>query len=294
MPSSTNTLSPCGIASSIRVAPGVRSARALGRVVRRAGQQDRRIVRALRDHDHGVEPPAVAHRDHLDPLHEIARSGALNFLPVMSGVIGATCASALPVAIASASATVVFKTARIRIARFPGCSIRQVLHARAAMAGQLSALRRGRGIAYARRMTVPVSPAGLTRPQLKTLALASLGGALEALRLRDLRVLRGHHGRAVLPARHARLAEAGADLRHLAAATSARLPGGIVMAHFGDLSGRKKMFMLSILLMAIPTLLMGLLPTYATAGVLAPILLLLLRIMQGAAIGGEAPARGCS
>ena len=61
------------------------------------------------------------------------------------------------------------------------------------------------------------------------------------------------------------------------------------LAHFGDLSGRKKMFMLSILLMAIPTLLMGLLPTYATVGVLAPILLLLLRIMQGAAIGGEAP-----
>jgi MFS family permease len=61
------------------------------------------------------------------------------------------------------------------------------------------------------------------------------------------------------------------------------------MAHFGDLLGRKRMFMLSILLMAIPTLLMGLLPTYADAGVLATILLLLLRIMQGAAIGGEAP-----
>jgi MFS family permease len=61
------------------------------------------------------------------------------------------------------------------------------------------------------------------------------------------------------------------------------------MAHFGDLTGRKKMFMLSILLMAIPTLLMGLLPTYAQVGVLAPLLLLLLRVMQGAAIGGEAP-----
>ncbi|MFS8138371.1 MAG: MFS transporter, partial [Thermomonas sp.] len=69
----------------------------------------------------------------------------------------------------------------------------------------------------------------------------------------------------------------------------ARPLGGIVMAHFGDLHGRKRMFMLSILLMAVPTLLMGLLPTYAQVGVLAPLLLLLLRIMQGAAIGGEAP-----
>ena len=61
-----------------------------------------------------------------------------------------------------------------------------------------------------------------------------------------------------------------------AAGYLARPLGGIVMAHFGDLSGRKRMFMLSILMMAIPTLLMGLLPTYAQAGVLAPILLLLL------------------
>jgi MFS family permease len=74
-----------------------------------------------------------------------------------------------------------------------------------------------------------------------------------------------------------------------AAGYLARPLGGIVLAHFGDLLGRKRMFMLSILMMAVPTLLMGLLPTYATAGALAPVLLLLLRILQGAAIGGEAP-----
>lgn len=69
----------------------------------------------------------------------------------------------------------------------------------------------------------------------------------------------------------------------------ARPLGGIVMAHFGDKVGRKKMFMFSILLMALPTLLIGLLPTYATIGYAAPVLLLILRICQGAAIGGEAP-----
>lgn len=61
------------------------------------------------------------------------------------------------------------------------------------------------------------------------------------------------------------------------------------MAHYGDIIGRKRMFTLSIFLMAVPTLVIGLLPTYASIGVAAPLLLLLMRIMQGAAIGGEMP-----
>lgn len=65
--------------------------------------------------------------------------------------------------------------------------------------------------------------------------------------------------------------------------------GGGVMAHFGDLIGRKALFMFSILLMAIPTLLIGLLPTYATWGIAAPLLLLLLRVCQGIAFAGEGP-----
>ena len=69
----------------------------------------------------------------------------------------------------------------------------------------------------------------------------------------------------------------------------ARPLGGIVIGHFGDTRGRKRMFTLSVLLMAIPTLLMGLLPTYSSIGVAAPLLLLVLRVMQGVAIGGEAP-----
>lgn len=49
------------------------------------------------------------------------------------------------------------------------------------------------------------------------------------------------------------------------------------------------MFTLSILLMAVPTLVIGILPTYSSVGTLAPVLLLLMRLLQGAAIGGEVP-----
>ena len=61
------------------------------------------------------------------------------------------------------------------------------------------------------------------------------------------------------------------------------------MAHVGDLRGRKQMFTLSIFLMALPTLGIGLLPNYAQFGIWAPVLLLLLRIFQGVAVGGEVP-----
>jgi MFS family permease len=65
--------------------------------------------------------------------------------------------------------------------------------------------------------------------------------------------------------------------------------GGVLMAHAGDLRGRKRMFTFSIFLMGLSTFGIGLLPTYATLGPLAPVCLLLLRIGQGAAIGGEVP-----
>ena len=85
----------------------------------------------------------------------------------------------------------------------------------------------------------------------------------------------------VLPSGYPGMAASGANLRYFAAGYLARPLGGIVMAHFGDLVGRKKMFTLSILLMAVPTLAIGLLPTYASMGILAPLLLLLMRILQG-------------
>ncbi len=65
--------------------------------------------------------------------------------------------------------------------------------------------------------------------------------------------------------------------------------GGIVIAHFGDLLGRKRMFIFSVFLMAVPTLLIGFLPSYAEVGWIAPGMLLLMRLLQGFAIAGELP-----
>jgi metabolite-proton symporter len=63
--------------------------------------------------------------------------------------------------------------------------------------------------------------------------------------------------------------------------------GGLVFGHFGDRIGRKRLLMISLLLMGVSTVLIGFLPTYAQAGYLAPGLLLLLRLAQGFAVGGE-------
>jgi metabolite-proton symporter len=67
----------------------------------------------------------------------------------------------------------------------------------------------------------------------------------------------------------------------------ARPLGGIVFGHFGDRVGRKRMLVYSLLVMGGATVLMGALPTYAHIGLAAPILLTLLRLAQGFAVGGE-------
>ncbi|HWM07226.1 MAG TPA: MFS transporter [Actinophytocola sp.] len=73
----------------------------------------------------------------------------------------------------------------------------------------------------------------------------------------------------------------------LATGYFARPLGGIVFGHFGDRIGRKKMLVLSMTLMGVGSTLIGVLPTYAQIGVWAPILLVLLRVVQGIAVGGE-------
>jgi metabolite-proton symporter len=68
---------------------------------------------------------------------------------------------------------------------------------------------------------------------------------------------------------------------------AARPLGGIVFGHFGDKVGRKTMLVVSLLMMGIGTFAIGLLPTYAAIGIAAPILLVVCRLLQGFAVGGE-------
>ena len=83
------------------------------------------------------------------------------------------------------------------------------------------------------------------------------------------------------------LAATLASLSTFAVAFIARPLGGVIFGHFGDKASRKTMLVWSLLGMGIATFAIGLLPNYATIGVWAPILLVLLRVFQGIAVGGE-------
>jgi len=67
----------------------------------------------------------------------------------------------------------------------------------------------------------------------------------------------------------------------------ARPLGGVVFGHFGDRIGRKNMLVVALMMMGVATFAIGLLPTYASIGIAAPILLLVCRLTQGFAVGGE-------
>jgi len=129
----------------------------------------------------------------------------------------------------------------------------------------------------------------LSRNDYRTLVLAALGGALEFYDFIIFVFFALVIGQLFFPPDMPDWLRQLQTFGIFAAGYLARPLGGIVMAHFGDLLGRKKIFMLSIFLMAVPTLAIGLLPTYADIGILAPLLLLAMRLLQGAAIGGEVP-----
>lgn len=141
--------------------------------------------------------------------------------------------------------------------------------------------------------SVPSSAAPTARPlnrsDYKTLSLSALGGALEFYDFIIFVFFTAVLSKLFFPADMPEWLRQLQTFGIFAAGYLARPLGGIILAHFGDLLGRKRMFTLSIFLMAVPTLLMGLLPTYAQIGIWAPLALLALRVVQGAAIGGEVP-----
>ncbi|MBN3778140.1 MHS family MFS transporter [Burkholderia sp. Ac-20345] len=67
----------------------------------------------------------------------------------------------------------------------------------------------------------------------------------------------------------------------------ARPLGGIVFGHFGDRVGRKSMLLITLFMMGVPTILIGLIPSYDSIGYWAAVLLVVMRVLQGIAVGGE-------
>ena len=130
----------------------------------------------------------------------------------------------------------------------------------------------------------------LPRSSYKTLALSALGGALEIYDFIIFVFFAKVMSQVFFPPE-------GPEWLHLlqtvcifAAGYLARPLGGVLLAHWADRQGRKKVFTLSITMMALPCFVIGLMPTYAEVGYVAPGLLLLLRIIQGIAVGGEVPS----
>lgn len=78
-----------------------------------------------------------------------------------------------------------------------------------------------------------------------------------------------------------------ASFATLAVGYVARPLGGVVFGHYGDRIGRKKMLVLSMMMMGVATMLIGMLPTTAQIGIAAPVILVVLRVVQGIAVGGE-------
>ncbi|APW39290.1 MFS transporter [Rhodoferax koreense] len=135
----------------------------------------------------------------------------------------------------------------------------------------------------------PSSARSLSARDVKTLGLSALGGTLEFYDFVIYVFFAAVLGKLFFPVDMPDWLRQLQTFGIFAAGYLSRPLGGIVIAHFGDILGRKRMFTLSIFLMAVPTLVIGLLPTYASIGVAAPLLLLAMRVLQGAAIGGEMP-----
>nr|WP_272927953.1 MFS transporter [Legionella pneumophila] len=128
----------------------------------------------------------------------------------------------------------------------------------------------------------------LSKTERKVIFLSSLGGALEFYDFIIYIFLASELSELFFPAAN-HLASLMGVYAAFAIGYLIRPLGGIIFSHFGDKYGRKKTFVITLILMALPTFLIGLLPDYKSIGIGAPALLILLRLIQGLSVGGEIP-----
>ena len=132
-------------------------------------------------------------------------------------------------------------------------------------------------------------PPAITAGGWRIVLLASLGGTLEFYDFVIFGTFARDIAAAVFPAADP-LAALIASFAAFAVGYFVRPIGGVVLGHYGDRYGRRRVFLLSIFVMSAATLGMGLVPTYASWGIAASILMVTLRLIQGFCLGGELPA----
>ena len=139
-----------------------------------------------------------------------------------------------------------------------------------------------------RATTTTTAAPGIQWSQWRVIILSSLGGALEFYDFVIYSMFAQYIGAAFFPAGNASLSLMY-SFSVFAVGYLARPLGGIVFSHFGDKYGRRPVFIVSILSMSLATICMGLLPTQATLGPTAAVLMVSLRLIQGFSLGGELP-----
>jgi len=130
-------------------------------------------------------------------------------------------------------------------------------------------------------------PAALPRHTRRTIAAGTIGNLLEWYDFAIYGYFAATIGRVFFPAEDP-VAQVLAAFGIFALGYLMRPLGGMVVGHIGDRHGRRAALTFSIVAMAVPTFLVGVLPGHATLGVAAPVLLTVLRMIQGLSVGGEA------
>ena len=128
----------------------------------------------------------------------------------------------------------------------------------------------------------------LSAASWRIVILASLGGTLEFYDFVIFGVFAKDIADAIFPS-SSPLASLMASFAAFAAGYFARPFGGIILSHYGDRFGRRRVFLLSLFVMSAATLGMGLVPPYAQWGIAASALVVVLRLVQGFCLGGELP-----
>lgn len=128
----------------------------------------------------------------------------------------------------------------------------------------------------------------LNKEQKRLLILSSLGGVLEYYDFIIYALLASYIAKAFFPVGNS-ISSLMVTFATFSVGYLVRPLGGILFGHFGDKYGRKATFTFSILLMALSTFFIALVPDYASIGILAPIIVTLLRIFQGFSVSGEIP-----